>query len=233
MAAGTAGKGTIMGQAKAAANRSIFKNFEKLAVSMGATFGPNCEVAIHDFARLPQSLIYIHGAVTGRKPGAPITDLVVRMLRRDGDAVQDMHNYRSVTRQGRVVKSSTTFIRDTDGTVIGAFCINFDITDHLNAAALLNDFTRTATPTEPLPKETFAASLDETIASLVDPVVAKTGKQPVTMPKKDRIELIRALEGQGVFLVRGSVDFMASRMGVTKFTIYNYLKEVRSQPKDP
>ena len=218
-----------MNQDKTAASQAIFKNFKQMAMSLCKTFGPNCEVAIHDFAELPNSLIHIQGSVTKRKPGAPITDLVVRMLRRDGNAISDMHNYRSVTKEGRVVKSSTTFIRNSDGEVIGAFCINFDITGHLNAAALLNDFTSPADQNDQLPKETFSKTLNETIASLVDPVVAKIGKQPVTMSKEERIELIHALEVQGAFLLRGMVDFMANHMGVTKFTIYNYIKEARTQ----
>ena len=107
--------------------------------------------------------------------------------------------------------------------------LNFDITGHLNAAALLNDFTSPADQNDQLPKETFSKTINETIASLVDPVVAKIGKQPVTMSKEERIELIHALEVQGAFLLRGMVDFMANHMGVTKFTIYNYLKEARTQ----
>ncbi|RYD05326.1 hypothetical protein N752_09785 [Desulforamulus aquiferis] len=70
--------------------KGIFKNLIRIAQVMADTFGRNCEVAVHDLANLDKSLIYIAGNITKRKPGAPITDLVVRVLHQEGDQAQDM-----------------------------------------------------------------------------------------------------------------------------------------------
>lgn len=98
-----------------------FENLKRVADTMVQTFGQNCEMAIHDLANFEHSLIYIVGKVTGRKPGAPNTDLVVKQLRHRGDSVPDITKYKSLITTGRTLKSTTTFIRDHDGTVIGAF----------------------------------------------------------------------------------------------------------------
>lgn len=208
--------------------RDIFENLKRLATVMVETFGRNCEAAIHDFEQLPYSLVHIEGEVTRRKPGAPITDLVLRALRREKDEVRDICNYKNVTKDGRTMKSSTTFIRNQTGRVIGAFCVNFDITDYLNSQSLLEDFVQTTHQTVNHRNETFASSLNETIEALMAQAVRKAGKQPVTMSREEKVQLVQSLEFQGAFLIRGAVEFVAKALGVSKFTVYNYLKEARS-----
>lgn len=209
-------------------NGDILENLKRIAKVMVDTFGRNCEAAIHDFRQLPHSMVHIEGAVTGREPGAPITDLALRSLRREKDQVKDIYNYKTVTKDGRTLKSSTTFIRDKADRVIGAFCINFDITDYLNSISLLDGFVQTSNQRGGHSKETFASSVNETIEALMDQVVSKAGKQPVTMSREEKVQLVHSLEFQGAFLIRGAVEFVAKALGVSKFTVYNYLKEVRS-----
>ena len=207
------------------ATKAIFDNFKRIAAVTVQTFGRNCEVAIHDFSCLPHSLVHIEGNVTRRQVGAPVTDLVLRVLRRDKDNVKDMANYKTVTHDGRVLKSSTTFIRSTGGKVIGAFCVNYDVTEYLNAAAMLDDFVHTSDSKE---DENFAASFSETIESLTAQAVRQARKQPATMTKDEKVQLVQTLELQGAFLIRGAVEYVAKALGVSKFTVYNYLKEARS-----
>jgi predicted transcriptional regulator YheO len=206
----------------------LFENLKSIAAVMVKTFGRFCEVAIHDFEHLPNSLVYVEGNVTKRIPGAPITDLVLRALRKEGNDVKDMCGYKTVTKGGRSLKSSTSFLRDNDGKVIGAFCINYDVTDYLNAASLINDFSQISNPDNGNDKETFASSLNETIESLLDRTIKVMGKQPSTMNRQEKIMLVESLELQGAFMVKGSVDYVAKVLGVTKYTVYNYLKEIRT-----
>ena len=48
------------------------------------------------------------------------------------------------------------------------------------------------------------------------------------MTKEEKVSLVASLEYAGAFLIKGAVDFAAKAMGVSKYTVYNYLKEVRS-----
>ena len=205
----------------------LFDNLKKIAAVLVQTMGRNCEVAVHDLTKLPHSLIHIEGNITKRKPGAPITDLVVRALRREGDAVADIPNYQNITKAGRVLKSSTSFVRNEEGKVIGAFCVNFDITEYLNSISMLEDFVKINGPNDARNEETFASTLSETIESLMEREISNAGKQPSTMTKEEKVQLVEALEFQGAFLLKGAVNYVANKLGVTKFTIYSYLKEVR------
>ncbi|NNF99116.1 MAG: transcriptional regulator [Desulfobacteraceae bacterium] len=208
-------------------NQLLFNNLKRTADVIVETFGRNCEVAVHNFDNLRKSLIYIAGTLTKRKPGAPITDLVLKELRKHGDDVQNMCNYRTSSKGGRIVKSSTNFIRDAKGKVIGALCINFDVTDFLNSISMVEDLIKVEEKKSPYKTETFASSPQETISSLLEEGIAQIGKQPPTMATEERLELITILESKGAFLIKGSVDFVAASMGISKYTVYNYLKKVR------
>ena len=209
----------------------IFENLKRLAAVTVKMLGKNYEIAIHDFSKLPHSLIHIEGTITNRKIGAPVTDLIIKQLRAEGDNVKDISNYKTVTKTGQILKSSSTFIQDDKGKVIGVYCSNFAITDFLNATSCLNELIQTETITGEDKKETFASTLDETIDSLMASEIRQIGKQPVSMTKEERLELLLALECKGLFMLRGAIDHVAKLCGVSKYTIYNNLKEIRTGDK--
>lgn len=206
----------------------ILENLKGIAQMIGDTFGHHCEVVVHDLRDLEHSLIYIAGEITGRSVGAPITDLVVKALHSEGGSPQDIVGYKTVAKDGRVLKSSTAFIRDEKGKVFATLCINYDLTNFLNFTALLQDFTQLERINNEEKAETFATTVQETIESLVNQAIAMMGKQPATMAMEDKVRFVGIIEGKGAFLIKGSVDYIATILGVSKFTVYNYLTKVRS-----
>lgn len=208
--------------------KAIFKMLRQMADAITKTMGRNCEVAVHDFADLTKSLVYLAGNVTGRKVGAPITDLVIKALHRKGKKIKDRYNYKTTTRDGRSIKSSTIFIRDSAGDVIGAFCINIDTTELLNASHVIEEIVKTVDLNAHDDRETFAATVGETIEALFEQAVAIVGKQPATMVTAEKIRLVEVLESKGAFQIKGAVDQVAILVGVSKYTIYNYLQKVRA-----
>jgi predicted transcriptional regulator YheO len=46
------------------------------------------------------------------------------------------------------------------------------------------------------------------------------------MEKDDKIEVIKYLDQKGAFMIKGAVDHAAEKLNVSRYTIYNYLKEV-------
>jgi len=44
----------------------------------------------------------------------------------------------------------------------------------------------------------------------------------------EKKHLIAMLEADGLFQFKGAVEQVAKMMGITRFTVYNYLKRVRS-----
>lgn len=208
--------------------KSIFSNLEKIAESIVALFGKNCEACIHDLSALQNSLVYIAGDITGRKLGAPATDLLVRKLHQDSLNPKDIHNYKTITNDGRSLKSSTTFIKDINGKPVAAFCINFDTTEFYNASQALMPLLNLTNNELADNNETFCHSVEETVETVFTQGVGEVGKHPATMSVDEKTQLITYLEENGIFQLKGSVEEVGHLMGVTKFTVYNYLKKIRN-----
>jgi len=208
---------------------------KNLARSMVSVFGDRCEVAIHDFSDLKRSLVHIEGSITKRLIGSPVPDMHYRLLKEFGDDAPDKFGYKSTAGDGKILKCSTTMIRDDEGRIEGCFCINFNVTDFAFLTTAFNDFTflpdkaanngsiANRTSQNDIPG-TFAESME----SAIDFAVVESGKIPSMMDKLDKLETMRRLDKDGVFMIKGSVDYMAKVFGASKYTIYNYLKQIRN-----
>lgn len=49
------------------------------------------------------------------------------------------------------------------------------------------------------------------------------------MSRDERINAVKELEENGVFKIKGSIDHVALLMGISKYTIYNYLKIIQTE----
>ena len=187
-------------------------------------------MVIHDLSQPHKSIRHIVGDVTKRRAGGPVTDLVVKALQQEGEDIRDRHNYKTTTKDGRTLKSTSVFIRDGTGAVAAAFCINFDMTDFLSLVRALEIFTTTASAFNgPGKVETFAMSIKETIVAMFEQEVAKIGKQAAYMTTGEKMLLVKGLKESGVFQIRGAVDQVAHLLGITRYTVYNYLKNIETQ----
>lgn len=212
----------------------IFSNLKQLADLTTLMFGDNCEVAIHDLTTKKMQLVYITGNVTKRQIGAPVTDVVTKYFLRDGNSVKDRHCFMTLTDDGRELKSSTSYLRDSNGDVVAAYCVNFNTTDHHNAIQMLKAFVNKTVsdrveenPASEGP-EKMSFSIGQTFDSLFEQSVAEIGKRPASMSTDEKIRLVKILEHKGAFQIKGVVGQVALRLGVSNFTIYNYLKKIRA-----
>jgi predicted transcriptional regulator YheO len=61
--------------------------------------------------------------------------------------------------------------------------------------------------------------------------VAKIGKQAAYMTTGEKMLLVKGLKESGVFQIRGGVDQVAHLLGITRYTVYNYLKNIETQQR--
>jgi hypothetical protein len=67
--------------------------------------------------------------------------------------------------------------------------------------------------------------LASTIDQLVDAAERSIGKPVEEMNRTQKQHVVRFLDERGAFLIRKAVEDVADRLGVTRFTIYNYLEQ--------
>ncbi|MCP3890136.1 MAG: transcriptional regulator, partial [Desulfobulbaceae bacterium] len=181
------------------------ENLKRIAAMVVKTFGKNCEVVIHDFSQLPYSMVHVEGIVYKQNVGTPVANHIKMIMKSQGDDAKDICNHKYVTDSGKILKSSTSFLRNDDGKIIGAMSVNFDITEFLNHSSLIEDIIHIDTRKLEDRNGVFASSLNETIESMVDHAVRDAGKQASSMNKDEKVELVKNLEGQGAFQLKGAV----------------------------
>lgn len=213
---------------------SLIKTLIPIAKTISATFGKNCEVVLHDFNGPQHSIIFIeNGHVTGRKAGDPITDFALASLREGGfgEAKEDkLFNYKTKTKDGRILKSSTVFIKDENNKIVGCLCINYDMTTHFMFENIIEEFCNINELNEEK-EETFVSDVDEILESIIGKAIEEVNKPVSLMQKEDNLRVVEIVDKKGGFMIRGSIDQLAYRLNVSRYTIYNYLDELKVRKK--
>jgi predicted transcriptional regulator YheO len=196
-----------------------------------ATFGPMCEVVLHDYRRPEQSVVAVAGSVTGRAVGGAMSEIGMRMLARGDEAADDL-NYVTRTGAGKLVKSSTMVLRDSTGAVFGALCVNVDITVVSEAQALLGALAGSSTasaerPVEP-PVTAFGNDIDSVVDAILDAHRLGHHQSWSGLDRTERLDLFHSLDEHGVFAVRRAVEHVAARLGISRASAYSYLSQARA-----
>lgn len=209
----------------------ILEGISHMLPGLLATLGSDCEIVLHDFRDISHSLIAIEGEVTHRRVGSPLTNLILKVIRNNPDP-PDLINYLTYTSDRRPLRSSTLFIRDEQKHLIGCICINRDISYWMAARGLLDEMCDVQPMHNNIHKEeseTFMKDINELFQSTLDEILS-TEHIPVNlMDKAMKMRIVDALDKRGIFLVRGSTGKVARALNVSRYTIYNYLDELRNQ----
>ena len=132
-------------------NRELHPNLQaalQLVEGIFQMLGSRYEVILHDLSHVESSIVALAGDVTHRKIGGPVTNYLLQLLQKYGDSAPNSINYRNVTTDGRILRSSTIFIRDENGHIVGSLCINQDLTDYIVASRLHQEMVSFQHPAE-------------------------------------------------------------------------------------
>jgi predicted transcriptional regulator YheO len=203
-----------------------FTTLKQLARGLAEQFGSNCEIVIHDLSKehIDNSIVHIeNGQVTGRKLGGSPSNIVIEALQKNPNELKDQYAYLTRTDNGRILKSTTIYIRDNDDRPRYVFAINYDITNLLALESTIKSITSTgddvnADQPTPIPMDVNQL-LDELIAQSVELV----GVPVAYMTKEDKIKAIQFLNDSGAFLITKSGDKVSKFFGISKYTLYSYV----------
>jgi predicted transcriptional regulator YheO len=206
----------------------ILKGIIPLVDGIANTFGKNCEVVLHDIRNPQSSVIAIaNGHITGRSIGSPMTEYGLATLR-SGQFDKPIVNYRKKTKDGKLLKSSSLFIKDENGKLIGFLCINYDISELTIARNIINNLTNIIEETDFSEEdESFGNTVNEMLSSIVNKTLESVGKPVAFISKEEKVNIVQMLDEKGVFLIKGAIDYVAKVLCVSRYTVYNYLDETR------
>lgn len=213
-------------------NASMIEFLLRLAKALSAQFGPNCEIVIHDLlSEDPDSSIVAieNGHVSGRKLGDGPSQVVLQALNNKDSTSDDRLCYLTKTKDGKILKSTTVYLRDEDGEAIGIFSINYDITLMLAMADALRQFTATVPDSTEHTPESISTNVSDLLDELIEQSVKRVGKPVALMTKEDKVKAIGFLNDTGAFLITKSGDKVCKYFGMSKYTLYSYMEEARGQ----
>lgn len=202
----------------------------RLADNLALMFGNKCEVVIHDFSKgLDKTVTKIcNGHVTNREIGAcppgSFWEKVGSL-----ETATDLQPYFKHTEDGHIIKSNATFIRNSYGKVIGSLCINFDVTGFVKNQEFIDDFVKYDKDSEENSSEPAYHNIDEVFEHYLLAITRLIGKSGTQMTKEEKLQSIEFLDNKGVLKISKASGLLCDFFGVSRFTFYAYLDEVRKQ----
>lgn len=212
--------------------RMILQSYIPVVQGLGQYLGEGYEVILHNLESLEHSVMQIvNGHHSGRKIGAPITDLALGMLSqiknsKDHSAI----SYFNRRQDGVILKSTTIPIPGEGNRIIGMICINFYtniplstviqqmIPEDLNS---LQSFPHTT--------ETFTENVDDLIeAALADVKDQILNDTSISTNNKNK-EIVTALYKKGIFNLKDSVIKVADRLNISKNTVYMHIRNLKNE----
>lgn len=199
----------------------LLGQLQQIADGLAKTFAPFCEVVVHDLLDPRHAVLAIHNNLSHREVGQPATELGLARIM-DPGYEQVIANYPNKFADGRLAKSTSIGIKDSDGRYIAALCMNVDLTLFHSFQSAMSQFT--AVDTAAAPKESLDPAGADAIRSRIDKFAARLASSPRTLKTRDRKLLVKELKEAGFLNVRRSMEVIAEHLGVSRAAVYTYVK---------
>ena len=195
--------------------KEAFDFLDRMARGIAVMFGEQCETIVHEMdGQKVKNLAIYNGHVSGRTTGSTLSIYGRDTMMDEEDPKVNLDldyvNQMVITSSGKTMKDYHF-----------ALGINYDISVMSQMSRIMDGLLRTDAT---LQTSLFGTgnSMEEVFESCSEMV-----KRPFSqMQKADRLTLVSILKEKGFFQMQRSVPYAAERLGVTKYTIYNYLNEL-------
>ncbi len=208
-------------------NKPVFDTLMKVTECIAKAFGTNCEVVLHSLRDPGHSIIKIeNGHITGRKVGHPLTDYSIEVLREARFSGEDVvGSHLNKLDDGTPLKSTDLVIRNKRGDPIGMLCINIDLS--VSAFDFMKDMLGRNKGAMDERVEHFPTHPSELVSRALEQVTKHLDSRE-DIPDSDRNKmLVNELYKSGIFDIKGAVDIIARKIGISRYTVYNHIREAR------
>jgi len=203
---------------KTSEHQNLLAQLQQVADGLGKTLAPFCEVVLHDLTEPEQAILAIHNNLSGRSVGEPATELGLARAA-DPDFDQVIANYPNTFPDGRLAKSTSVGIKDSDGRYVAALCLNVDLTVFRSLNTMLTQFG--SVDTAAAVNDTLQPTGADAIRLRIDDFAARHGTTPRALKADERRALMRELKDSGLSDVRRAMDIVAAYLNVSRATVYN------------
>ena len=203
---------------KTSEHQNLLAQLQQVADGLGKTLAPFCEVVLHDLTEPDHAILAIHNNLSGRSVGEPATELGLARAA-DPGVDQVIANYPNTFPDGRLAKSTSVGIKDSDGRYVAALCLNVDLTVFRSLNTMLTQFG--SVDRAAAVNDTLQPTGAEAIRLRIDDFAARHGTTPRALKTDERRALMGELKDSGLSDVRRAMDIVAAYLNVSRATVYN------------
>lgn len=212
-------------------DRLILESYKTMVEGLANYLGSGYEFVLHSLENLDESIIQIiNGHHTGRKVGAPVTDLALSMLSKlQNKDYGGYISYHVKNKKGESLKATTIVIKGENKKIIGLLCINFYLNTPLSE--IIANLNYTNDTIETYATETFVENVDELFYQAVSQAKKEIEMDESVPHLLKNKEIVLKLYSQGFFQFKDAVIKIANALGISKNTVYLHLRAAHSSDK--
>ena len=217
--------------------------YVSLVEYLGKFLGEDYEVVLHEVGKYNQVVAIANSSISGRTIGSPLTNKAKLLIQNKEYEKNDyVTNYVGLSSKGHTLRSSTYFVKDPSGNLIGLLCINFDDNKYRKFQAdLLNLCHPIGFGTDVTANEADSIShrdlierfpvtaenaRDEAIQNAIDDAGIEIGR----MTQEEKLSIIEKLQHAGIFEIKGAVESVSRSLSCSQASVYRYLSMLK-KPK--
>ncbi len=209
-------------------DRMILESYKTLIDGLADYLGSGYEIVLHSLENIDKSVIKIvNGFHTGRKEGAPVTNLALSMISKiSSENLGNSISYFVKNKKGEPMKSSTIIIRGEENKMIGVLCINFYLNTPIST--MLDVFTPIDVQNKSIIQENFAETAQELIVKSLEEARQLIENDDTILPSLKNREIISLLHNWGIFKMKDAVEILSQAMNISKNTVYLHLRNIKN-----
>ena len=142
-------------------------------------------------------------------------------------------NYRALSKHRNKLKSATLFLRGDNRQLIAMLTVNANVDRLVELRDMLNEMVSGHRPYDNQHGTSFYNSFEVSVEGIVSTSIRKELDKykvpPDRLSQQEKIEIVRCLDQQGIFLVKGAIVEVAKSLQTTETTIYRYLNKLSNK----
>lgn len=200
-------------------------------------FGDTCHATLYRFNKPEGEVVHSVGNLLYEQVGDPAPKYLLNTIQQENFHPVDNFGFINKDLNGYVLRTSHLFIYDEKEALAGCLSVHINIVHIKMMISFMEEFCRSSS-LEDEKDMTNAHSDDSTTADSVQNFVIQAIDEFInkqlglrnfaTLEKQEKITLIAELDRKGIFAVKGAVNLVAERVKMSKYAIYNYLDEIRT-----
>lgn len=205
--------------------KKLLKSYRSTCVALGKLFPNHMEIILHDLAT--NKITYIENSFSNRIVGDDSL-INIKDLEGDSDGNDVVGPYSKINSDGTALKSVTSIIRDDNQKPIVLMCINFKVEELNSAIGLLASLVNISSQeSQSLTSSLMAEDWREQVNIIIRKTLETRQISLVSAKRKDKLAILEAIDKADIFSVRGSSNYVAKSLGISRANLYEILRNIR------